>query len=221
MNDTLPRCARCEENQARYIDEIGLLVCGTCPIAGGFDSIRLADVPQLLQWARDVLAGGSMDGYSFGKLREIVGKHPNETGGEHSVMNLKNTWPCPGKPEARAGMPIGMYHCEFCGEMQIAGSTHLAPQFPSQWEPPFPIVVGPDPRRTLLRVTMKDGRVFEGALFDRSYDHKKREGWLDLAVDHTARPEVPEVFLFEECANVVDVESPDVNLLPVWISEKV
>ena len=81
MNN-LPKCARCEENQARYIDEIGLLVCGTCPVAAGFDSIRIADVPQLLQWARDVLEGGFMGGYSFGKLREIVGKHPNETGGE-------------------------------------------------------------------------------------------------------------------------------------------
>ena len=50
----------------------------------------------------------------------------------------KNKWPCPGKPEALAGKPIGMFHCEFCGEMQLAGSTHLPPQFPSQWEEPFP-----------------------------------------------------------------------------------
>ena len=55
----------------------------------------------------------------------------------------KNTWPCLGKPEAFAGQPIGMYHCEFCGEMQIAGMTHLAPQFPSQWEEPFPKVPEP------------------------------------------------------------------------------
>jgi hypothetical protein len=58
-------------------------------------------------------------------------------------MSEKNKWPCPGKPEALAGMPIGMYHCEFCGEMQLAGSTHLAPQFPSQWEEPFPKVEDP------------------------------------------------------------------------------
>ena len=55
----------------------------------------------------------------------------------------KNKWPCPGKPEALAGMPMGMYHCEFCGEMQLAGSFHLAPQFPSQWEEPFPKVEEP------------------------------------------------------------------------------
>jgi hypothetical protein len=55
----------------------------------------------------------------------------------------KNKWPCPGKPEALAGMPIGMYHCEFCGEMQLAGSSHLPPQFPSQWEEPFPKVAEP------------------------------------------------------------------------------
>jgi hypothetical protein len=54
-------------------------VCGLCPITGGFDSIKIADVPQLLQWARDVLAGGIMDGYSFGKLREIVGRLPKQT----------------------------------------------------------------------------------------------------------------------------------------------
>ena len=50
----------------------------------------------------------------------------------------KNKWPCPGKPENLAGQPIGMYHCEFCGEMQLAGCEHLPPQFPSQWEEPFP-----------------------------------------------------------------------------------
>jgi hypothetical protein len=51
---------------------------------------------------------------------------------------MKNTWPCPGKPEDLKGQPIGMYHCEFCGEMQIAGLPHLEPQFPSEWEEPFP-----------------------------------------------------------------------------------
>jgi len=50
----------------------------------------------------------------------------------------KNKWPCPGKPEELKGQPIGMYHCEFCGEMQLAGVPHLSPQFPSQWEEPFP-----------------------------------------------------------------------------------
>ena len=55
-----------------------------------------------------------------------------------SEAESKNTWPCLGKPEALAGQPIGMYHCEFCGEMQLAGVPHLAPQFPSQWEEPFP-----------------------------------------------------------------------------------
>jgi hypothetical protein len=39
-------------NAARYVDEHGQLVCGTCPIKAGHDSIRLADVPKLLAWAR-------------------------------------------------------------------------------------------------------------------------------------------------------------------------
>lgn len=51
---------------------------------------------------------------------------------------MKNKWPCPGKPEDLKGQPIGMYHCEFCGEMQLACVPHLPPQFPSQWEEPFP-----------------------------------------------------------------------------------
>ena len=105
--------------------------------------------------------------------------------------------------------------------MQLAGSTHLPPQFPSQWEPPFPVVPEPEePKRPLLRVVMKDGRVFEGELFDRSYDRYKREGWFDLAIDHVAHPDVPEVFLFDECASVVDVDEPNTNLLLQWAGEE-
>ncbi len=37
---------------ARYIDADGAFVCGTCPIKAGKDSLRLADVPALLAWAR-------------------------------------------------------------------------------------------------------------------------------------------------------------------------
>jgi hypothetical protein len=131
----------------------------------------------------------------------------------------KLTWPCPGKPEALAGQPIGMYHCEFCGEMQLAGTTHLPPQFPDQWEEPFPKIAEPE-EPPMLRVVMKDGRTFEGPLFDRSYDRYKREGWFDLAVNHVEHPEIPEVFLFEECESVVDVSAPDVNLLLVWTEDK-
>lgn len=68
-------------------------------------------------------------------------------------MSEKNTWPCLGKPEDLRGQPIGMYHCEFCGEMQIAGVTHLPPQFPSQWEEPFPKVEEPEPLVDLVPVT--------------------------------------------------------------------
>ena len=31
---------------------------------------------------------------------------------------------CPGKPELLAGQPIGMYHCEYCCAMVIAGLPH-------------------------------------------------------------------------------------------------
>jgi HAD domain in Swiss Army Knife RNA repair proteins len=61
-----------------------------------------------------------------------------------SVLVEKHTWPCPGKPERMIGQPLGMYHCEYCGEMQIAGVSHLPPQFPSRWEEPFPKIEDPD-----------------------------------------------------------------------------
>jgi hypothetical protein len=69
------RCASCE-NEARYIDAHGDLSCALCPIKFGIDSIRIVDVPALLAWSREVLAGGFMGGDSFGKLREIVGQQP-------------------------------------------------------------------------------------------------------------------------------------------------
>jgi hypothetical protein len=61
------------------------------------------------------------------------------------IVSKKNTWPCLGKPEDLKEQPIGMYHCEFCGEMQIAGVPHLLPQFPSQWAEPFPKLEEPEP----------------------------------------------------------------------------
>jgi hypothetical protein len=67
------KCA-CGENEARYINERGELCCGICPLKQGLDSIKLGDVPALLKWARDVLAGGFMGGYSFGALRDIIGR---------------------------------------------------------------------------------------------------------------------------------------------------
>ncbi len=57
----------------------------------------------------------------------------------------KNTWPCPGDPKALLGQPIGMYHCEYCGEMQIAGMDHLPPQFPEQWTGEFPKIENDGP----------------------------------------------------------------------------
>lgn len=73
------RCSTCGDNQARYIDETGGLVCGTCPIKHKLDSIKVGDVPKLLAWCREVLAGGTMSetgGSSFQALREIVGRRP-------------------------------------------------------------------------------------------------------------------------------------------------
>jgi hypothetical protein len=35
--------------------------------------------------------------------------------------------PCRGQPLLLAGMPLGMYHCEDCGEMVMAGEAHVPP----------------------------------------------------------------------------------------------
>lgn len=35
--------------------------------------------------------------------------------------------PCPEKPELLLGQPLGMYHCPYCGDMQMAGCEHLPP----------------------------------------------------------------------------------------------
>jgi len=73
---TTIHCAVCNENEARYVDDTGALVCGTCPITAARDSIRISDVPSLLTWAREVLAGGIMGGSAFASLHRIVGNKP-------------------------------------------------------------------------------------------------------------------------------------------------
>jgi len=49
-------------NAARYVSQTGELVCGTCPIKRGEDSIRISDVPRLLDWA---LPAGCRQGRSW------------------------------------------------------------------------------------------------------------------------------------------------------------
>ncbi len=34
-------------------------------------------------------------------------------------------WECPEDPKALVGQPIGMYHCPWCGCMQLAGLAHI------------------------------------------------------------------------------------------------
>lgn len=58
-------------NAARYVTADGRLTCSLCPIRDRVDSIRLADVPRLLAWARDALADGTA---SLTDLRAILGK---------------------------------------------------------------------------------------------------------------------------------------------------
>jgi len=37
-------------------------------------------------------------------------------------MKIKTS--CPGRPDLLANLPMGMYHCEYCGAMVIAGLLH-------------------------------------------------------------------------------------------------
>lgn len=76
------KCATCENNEARYITIKGALVCSICPQMDRIDSIRMSDVPKLLEWARDFLefSKGKPDTHTFpvksfyDDLVEIVGK---------------------------------------------------------------------------------------------------------------------------------------------------
>jgi hypothetical protein len=62
-------------NAGRYINERGELCCAICPLGEGIDSIRLADVPALLAWARKF--GHLYADHPWQQsLREIIGRLP-------------------------------------------------------------------------------------------------------------------------------------------------
>ena len=94
-----------------------------------------------------------------------------------SEEHEKHTWPCPGKPEDLKGQPIGMYHCEYCGEMQIAGMEHLSPQFPEYWQEPFPKVEEPK----LVDVDTLAGLLGQAA---KRKDSELVRAHLNLLLDH-------------------------------------
>lgn len=62
-------------NAGRYINERGELCCAICPLGEGIDSIRLADVPALLAWARK-FANLHTEHPWLQSLREIIGRGP-------------------------------------------------------------------------------------------------------------------------------------------------
>ncbi len=81
-----PKCS-CG-NVARYVSANGLC-CGTCPIRKKQDSIRISDVPRLLQWARQHLLDKEEEQRRISArmnpvapqatpqaLREIIGRKP-------------------------------------------------------------------------------------------------------------------------------------------------
>lgn len=56
-------------NAARYVDQHGQLTCGICPLRAGDDSIKIADVPRLLAWARSLAA-------QHPDVLDIIGRKP-------------------------------------------------------------------------------------------------------------------------------------------------
>lgn len=52
--------------------------------------------------------------------------------------NGRERLPCPEDPLLLKGMPIGMYHCPGCHEMQVAGMPHVPP------DPDYEHVMGYD-----------------------------------------------------------------------------
>ena len=81
MADESPALCACG-NHARYVDEDGHLTCAICPLRAGKDSIRLADVPRLLRWARGVVSGELSPypervGFALSDLRGIIGRGPS------------------------------------------------------------------------------------------------------------------------------------------------
>jgi hypothetical protein len=75
------KCQLCGVNDARYITSSNALTCAICPIQHELDSIRMSNVPALLQVVRDYLliaeCKGGRDGWAD-QFREIVGKNIGE-----------------------------------------------------------------------------------------------------------------------------------------------
>lgn len=78
IEDVHCRCG----NHARYINARGELCCSLCPLRDGIDSIRLADVPKLLAWARKRVRGldspGAPTEHALSELRDIIQRGPDE-----------------------------------------------------------------------------------------------------------------------------------------------
>jgi hypothetical protein len=66
---------KCGENAARYMNARGELCCAICPLSENIDSIRLADVPELLAWARKFVNLHAEHPWQQ-SLREIIGRGP-------------------------------------------------------------------------------------------------------------------------------------------------
>lgn len=69
-------------NEGRYIDEDGQLVCGICPLKLGLDSIKIKSVPALLRWCRETIRLVGFKTPDLFALREIIGRGPEDHHGD-------------------------------------------------------------------------------------------------------------------------------------------
>lgn len=63
-------CSHACGNEARYINQNGELTCAICPLRRGEDSIRLIDVPSLLEWSRYVVS--ERDSLTYDSMHRLI-----------------------------------------------------------------------------------------------------------------------------------------------------
>lgn len=54
---------------------------------------------------------------------EMVDKHLHGEEGPLNEMDERCPWPW--DPQQLKGVPMGQYHCPYCGGMQVAGTRHI------------------------------------------------------------------------------------------------
>lgn len=57
--------------------------------------------------------------------KDALGVLLPDPGIDGPVNELGEPCPWPWEPQQMVGVPVGQYHCSYCGGMQVAGRPHL------------------------------------------------------------------------------------------------